>query len=550
LDDSYDQALMILEEVEDGYVTGPSTKIEDLIQVGQGASFVQEERPSDPVIDGVRWYKPSEATTYVWYTDDDSGQWVEENPSVVDAPNRIIPFATVAEATADTSLAEGNTIQIAERANGIFNVISGTGTANTFNIIAHDSLSLSFVLRVGDRPNVLEFGATGDGATDDYAAIQATLNYASSNQRRTVYLPAGSYVTSQKLINTDINATAGSSACGIVGDGPFSTRLKPSGDFTVLNLLSSYVTCGGFSIEWALTAIGSIPSTRIGVEFGSGTNQTSQCKFQDILVMYAYRSFYLKDWVAFPGFGTMYIVDFERLVSFRAANYGFYLDSVDNGSTTLRFASCWANCSDSTGTYGGEGFFIDGVNDVLMENVAIDFCNSRAIWLNTGMSVNLVGIALESCFSNVLNAPLIQIDATAATITGVKEIACTVDVGGGNVAYGIYAMPDTTINVSGYSRVNLTTTSGTLYKVGLNNASSRINVSDSSVQFAEALDNGWFSMMSFGGIRYSSTGNPPTQGVNQRGEYVRSQTQTVGSPKGWYCTVAGTPGTWVSEGNL
>ena len=85
LDDSYDQALMILEEVEDGYVTGPSTKIEDLIQVGQGASFVQEERPSDPVIDGVRWYKPSEATTYVWYMDDDSGQWIEENPSVAEA---------------------------------------------------------------------------------------------------------------------------------------------------------------------------------------------------------------------------------------------------------------------------------------------------------------------------------------------------------------------------------------------------------------------------------------------------------------------------------
>jgi len=150
LDDSYDQALMILEEVEDGYVTGPSTKIEDLIQVGQGASFVQEERPSDPVIDGVRWYKPSEATTYVWYMDDDSGQWVEENPSVVDAPNRIIPFATVAEATADTSLAEGNTIQIAERANGIFDVISGTGTANTWNIVAHGSLSLS----LSERPPI------------------------------------------------------------------------------------------------------------------------------------------------------------------------------------------------------------------------------------------------------------------------------------------------------------------------------------------------------------------------------------------------------------
>jgi len=85
LDDSYNQSLMILEEIEDGYVTGPTTIIGVLIQTGQGASFLQELKPTDPVINGVRWYKPSEATTYVWYMDDDSGQWIEENPSVAEA---------------------------------------------------------------------------------------------------------------------------------------------------------------------------------------------------------------------------------------------------------------------------------------------------------------------------------------------------------------------------------------------------------------------------------------------------------------------------------
>ena len=34
------------------------------------------------------------------------------------------------------------------------------------------------------------------------------------------------------------------------------------------------------------------------------------------------------------------------------------------------------------------------------------------------------------------------------------------------------------------------------------------------------------------------------------GDHVRNSVPAVGSPKGWYCTVAGTPGTWVSEGNL
>lgn len=42
----------------------------------------------------------------------------------------------------------------------------------------------------------------------------------------------------------------------------------------------------------------------------------------------------------------------------------------------------------------------------------------------------------------------------------------------------------------------------------------------------------------------------PTTGAWERGDYVRNSAPAVGSPKGWVCTVAGSPGTWVSEGNL
>jgi hypothetical protein len=42
----------------------------------------------------------------------------------------------------------------------------------------------------------------------------------------------------------------------------------------------------------------------------------------------------------------------------------------------------------------------------------------------------------------------------------------------------------------------------------------------------------------------------PTTGTWSKGSYVKQSVPTVGQPKGWYCTVAGTPGTWVSEGNL
>ena len=42
----------------------------------------------------------------------------------------------------------------------------------------------------------------------------------------------------------------------------------------------------------------------------------------------------------------------------------------------------------------------------------------------------------------------------------------------------------------------------------------------------------------------------PSAGTWVIGDYVKNSTPSTGQPKGWYCTVAGTPGTWVSEGNL
>ena len=50
------------------------------------------------------------------------------------------------------------------------------------------------------------------------------------------------------------------------------------------------------------------------------------------------------------------------------------------------------------------------------------------------------------------------------------------------------------------------------------------------------------------GTYYSNAA--PAAGTWPAGAYIKRATPVVGSPKGWYCTVAGTPGTWVSEGNL
>jgi hypothetical protein len=76
--------------------------------------------------------------------------------------------------------------------------------------------------------NVKRYGATGDGTTNDTAAIQAAIDVAKQNANTTlwggtpVYFPAGIYSV------TDGVLTYGSNATGILfhGDGPTSTTLK------------------------------------------------------------------------------------------------------------------------------------------------------------------------------------------------------------------------------------------------------------------------------------------------------------------------------------
>jgi hypothetical protein len=43
---------------------------------------------------------------------------------------------------------------------------------------------------------------------------------------------------------------------------------------------------------------------------------------------------------------------------------------------------------------------------------------------------------------------------------------------------------------------------------------------------------------------------PPTVGTWQKGRRIVNANPTAGQPKAWICTATGTPGTWVSEGNL
>jgi len=72
-------------------------------------------------------------------------------------------------------------------------------------------------MAAGAFKNVLDYGAVGDGVTDDTAAIQAAITAAQGN---VLYFPSGTYLFSEPLYTE---------YCSIFGDGQDETILKASG---------------------------------------------------------------------------------------------------------------------------------------------------------------------------------------------------------------------------------------------------------------------------------------------------------------------------------
>lgn len=100
--------------------------------------------------------------------------------------------------------------------------------------------SAAFLRDYSGQINPLWFGATGDGSTDDYTALQAAWD-ADPN----LYVPGGTYLLSDTLTNDDLGAS-------LVGDGPENTVLSGTASTgAVVRMKGCYAKAERFSIKAA-----------------------------------------------------------------------------------------------------------------------------------------------------------------------------------------------------------------------------------------------------------------------------------------------------------
>jgi hypothetical protein len=148
----------------------------------------------------------------------------------------------------------------------VYNFSDGTGISAVINSadVIYDPAGTGAVAttvqsKLREVVSVKDFGATGDGTTDDTTAIQAAITYAQSGNGCVVYMPAGIYVISDTL---DITPTYSGTfpqvlqtSVGLKGDGQHATWITWASTVQPTVARKAAIVMGGYSYLEDLTVI-------------------------------------------------------------------------------------------------------------------------------------------------------------------------------------------------------------------------------------------------------------------------------------------------------
>lgn len=98
----------------------------------------------------------------------------------------------------------------------------------------------------GSMINAKDYGATGDGTTDDTAALQAAIDATLQSDHKTLFVPAGKYnFTTVRLYLDDVDTRPDDGKIRLLGDGGFTRQTTYIGDDAVYGTIFNCTSTDG-----------------------------------------------------------------------------------------------------------------------------------------------------------------------------------------------------------------------------------------------------------------------------------------------------------------
>lgn len=402
----------------------------------------------------------------------------------------------------------------------------------------------SYAMINGAPINVKDFGATGDGTTDDTAAIQAAISYCTnlSNRKQTLYFPAtnaGAYykITAPLVVNGRLN---------IVGDGEFSTTIYAIG-MTAGQFMVDFNNVAGDSVYFGGMSKITLRSNN-GQPTGVRLRNASYWTFKNVQLYQLLTGIYITGTNCFSNF-------FEQVTGYNISSYTVQMDSFTGGGQYL-FSGCTFN--------GSDGFYV--TNTAATDGLAFYDCNFEQCGV-TDMYIagSVGGLTISGCRSEGLNgdASFLIRPETGRTVNGLSVTGCTwstdfgnayaVSIGGlaGTVkGFSITGNEARYIGLLGFVRLNGAGEAGVISGNFCENSPTDKIVSAPRagvVSFSNYNSSG--AMTDYNGLIVEGrAAAAPTTGTYAVGSIIYNTAPASGGYIGFVCTVAGTPGTWQTFG--
>ncbi len=212
--------------------------------------------------------------------------------------------------------------------------LEGSVASPDYTAIGEGAATRTVYDKLSDIASVKDFGATGDGLTDDTGAIINALSASDA-----VFLPEGEY-----LVSATITLKTGQS---LYGAGAASVIKANSNNFNALEVTEDYARIADLRIQGG----------NIGIKLYGLTRPVVQTSITDVTIIGANIGVQLDggDNVNYP----CYWNNFTRVLVEQPATYGFHLTKSGAGDTpnANKFTACRAY-SHGTDT-SGAGFYIE-----------------------------------------------------------------------------------------------------------------------------------------------------------------------------------------------